>query len=149
MRQPSSVLVFTIALYLAGVWSFGADDEDSVKLVATGRIEKIDTKHKTFQFKFTMDPGQGARRPVQNAPYPGRGGGRRGRIGGYPGRSPAPNAAYDNSMEVKVFVSDATRVKGPFNPLQFSDLKSGDHVTVTAIHRPHGDDLDAQVVARN
>lgn len=146
MRKVYAVLAFTIALCFV-VWTAAAEDTDSVKLVTTGRIEKVDTKHKTFQFKFTMDPAEGARRPVQNSPYPGRMGGRRGRMGGYPGTSP-PNA-YDNTKEVKVFVSDATKVKGSFNTIQFSDLKSGDRVTVTAIHRQHGDDLDAQVVARN
>ena len=146
MRQRSCILVFTIALSLGAVWIAAADDADSVKLVTTGRIDKIDTKHNTFQFKFMMDPEQPVRRPVQNAPYPGRVGGRRGgRIGGYPPR----NTTEDNSKEVKVFVSDATRVKGAFNSMQFSDLKSGDRVTVTATHRPHGDDLDAEVIARN
>ncbi|HEY2382851.1 MAG TPA: hypothetical protein VGK48_16875 [Terriglobia bacterium] len=149
MHRLCAILAFTITLSLAEIWTIAADDTDSIKLVTTGRVEKIDTKHKTFQFKFTMDAGDGARRPVQNAPYPGRGGGRRGRGGGFPGRTPFPNAASDNSKEVKVFVSDATRVKGLSNPLQFSDLKSGDHVTITAIHRPHSDELDAQVIVRN
>jgi hypothetical protein len=72
--------------------------------------------------------------------------GRRGRIGGYPGRNFPPP---DNSMEVKVFVSEATKLKGPFNAIVFSDLKSGDRVTVTATHHGHGDDLDAEVVSRN
>jgi len=79
MRKGYAVLAFTIALCLSQVWVADADESDSVKLVTTGRIEKIDTKHKTFQFKFTMDPGQGVRRPVQNSPYPGQNGGRRGR----------------------------------------------------------------------
>jgi hypothetical protein len=126
-----------------------ADDSDAIKLVTTGQVEKVDAKHKTFQFKFYLDPSQVPRRPPQASPYPGRMGGRRGRMGGYPGRRPFPNQPPDNSMEVKVYVSDATRFKGPSSSFQFSDLKPGDRITITATHHAKGDDLDAQAVVRN
>ena len=148
MKRLATCTVFCVA-WLILVRIAAADDSDFVKLVTTGQVEKVDAKHKTFQFKFFLDPSE-IRRPVQPAPYPGgRIGGRRGRMGGYPGGRPYPNTPPDNSMEVKVYVSDATRFRGPGSSFQFSDLKSGDRVTITAIHRAKGDDLDAQAVARN
>jgi hypothetical protein len=131
-------------MWLTLVLAAGADDSDFVKLVTTGLVEKVDGKHNSFQFKFYLDPSEVPRRPLP-PPYPGRMGGRRGRIGGYP----YPNRPLDNSMEVKVYVSEATLFKGPAGSFQFSDLKSGDRVTLTATHHPKGDDLDAQAVARN
>ena len=147
MKKLATYTVLSLLWLIPGPIK-AADDTDSIKLVTTGQVEKVDTKHKTFQFKFYLDPSQTTRRTPQNSPYPGRMGGRRGRIGGYPGQ-PFPNTPPDNSMEVKVFVSDATRFKGPESSFQFSDLKSGDRITITATHRPKGDDLDAQAVARN
>jgi hypothetical protein len=148
MKKPAAYMLLCLS-WLILVQMAAADDSDSVKLVTTGQVEKVDAKRKTFQFKFYLDPSEIARRPVQQAPYPGRVGGRRGRMGGIPGGTPYPNRPPDNSMEVKVYVSDATRFKGFSTSLQFSDLKSGDRVTVTAIHRAKTDDLDAQAVARN
>jgi hypothetical protein len=151
MRR-SRLLIGLCGLFIFCGWiaNVVADDFESVKLVTTGRVEKVDAKHKTFQFKFNLDQpqfGRGAARPY---PYPGgRTGGRRGRLGGYPGGYPrSPNSVPDNTMEVKVFVSEATRLKARTNSLEFSDLKPGDRVTITAVHRGHGDDLDAQVVTR-
>jgi len=142
MRPHAWVVVLLIAA--GGLWNVYAasDDSEGVKLVTTGLVEKVDAKHKTFEFKFYLDQ---PRVTVRQNPYPGGRMGRRGRIGG-PGRTFPPP---DNSMEVKVFVSEATKLKGPFNALPFSDLKSGDHVTITATHHGHGDDLDAEVVSRN
>jgi hypothetical protein len=126
------------------VLAAAADDSDFVKLVTTGQVEKVDARHNTFQFKFYLDPSEVPRR-TSPPPYPGRMGGRRGRIGGYP----YPNRPPDNSMEVKVYVSEATRFKGHSSSFQLSDLKPGDRITVTGTHHPKGDDLDAQAVARN
>jgi hypothetical protein len=143
MRLHSWLVVLLVVA--SGLWNVDAasDDSEGVKLVTTGLVEKVDAKHKTFEFKFYLDQ---PRVTVRQNPYPGGRMGRRGRIGGYPGRNFPPP---DNSMEVKVFVSEATKLKGPFNAIVFSDLKSGDRVTVTATHHGHGDDLDAEVVSRN
>jgi len=148
--RKSRLFISICGLFIFFGWigALAGDDSDSVKLVTTGRIEKVDTKHKTFQFKFNLDQPQFGR--VAARPYPGGMGRRRGRIGGYPGGYPrGPNSAPDNTMEVKVFVSDATRLKTATNSLEFSDLRPGDRITITAVHRGHGDDLDAQVVTRS
>jgi hypothetical protein len=145
------------ALALIGALSLHAQtgDTENVKIVTTGEIKKIDDKNKTFQFKFNLDlPPFVNRGPVNQPPQGGgrpggMGGRRRGGIG-YPGgnRYPAP-AAVENSKEVKVFTSDSTSLKDSNATLRFSDLKKGDHVTVTAIHKEHGDDIEALVIKRD
>jgi hypothetical protein len=122
-------------------------DSEYIKIVTTGEIRKIDDKNKTFQFKFNLDQAPTVRPQPQTRPG-GIGGRRRGGIG-YPGgnRFPAPTAE-DNSKEVKVFTSDATSVKDGKSDLHFSDLKKGDRVTVTAIHKGKGDDIEAIAVKR-
>jgi hypothetical protein len=145
------VLGLICSLSAGALIAYGAgDDAENVKLVTSGRIEKIDTKHKTVQFKFLLDP-QHPVRVVRQQPYPGRRGGmggRRGRIGGYPGGQ-GPVLVQDNSKEVKLFISEATKLKERSTDLQFSDLKAGDRVTITATHRGKGDDLNAWVIARD
>jgi hypothetical protein len=133
-----------------------ATDSEYIKIVTTGEIRKIDDKNKTFQFKFSLDPapslnrGRGTTQPQGGGRPGGIGGRRRGGIG-YPGgnRFPAPVAADDNTKEVKVFTSDATSVKDSKSDLHFSDLKKGDRVTVTAIHKGKGDDIEAIAVKRD
>jgi hypothetical protein len=131
-----------------------ANDTDNIKLVTTGQIKSIDTKHKTFQFIFRLDDrpqlNRGQNRPPFSGP-PRRGGGR-GRIGGYPGRTqPRPNGGGTvvEAKEVKVFVSDVTAFKNSGSSLQLSDLKNGDRITITAIRKGRGDDLIAQTVTLN
>jgi hypothetical protein len=60
--------LLSVAL-LSPVAAVLANDADSVKLVTTGQITSIDSKHQTFQFKFRLDqPPQFARATGQ--PYP-------------------------------------------------------------------------------
>jgi hypothetical protein len=119
-------------------------DTENVKIVTTGEVRKIDDKEKAFQFKFKLDPPQAYRGPV------GRRGGVYGRRrGGYPGGNRAPVPAADDTKEVKVFTSTATTFKDTKGDLQFSDLKKGDRITVTAIHRGRGEDIEALAVRRN
>ena len=135
------ILVFALAL--VGM----PNDLESIKLVTTGEIRKIDAKNKTFQFKFRLDQPQFNRAARTYPP----GGGRRGGIYGRRGRRGYPPAAaqLDDSMEVKVFVSEGTRFKAGKEALQFSDLKAGDRVTVTGTKKGHGEDLEAVAVVRN
>jgi hypothetical protein len=135
----------------AGVFRGQDRASESVRIVATGEVRKVDQKNKTFQFKITLDraergglsrPGggtSGGQRP------PGRGGG--GRRGGGPvgGRTPRPPATggQPDSIEVKVFVSTNTVIRGDHEGFNFTELKSGQHVSVTAIHKGSGNDLDA------
>ena len=120
-------------------------DTENVKIVTTGEVRKIDDKEKTFQFKFKLDqPAYRGQQPI------GRRGGVYGRRrGGYPGGNRAPVPAADDTKEVKVFTSTATTFKDTRGDLQFSDLKKGDRITVTAIHKGRGDDIEALAVKRN
>jgi hypothetical protein len=153
MRQLG---VLGVLLFAAGSMNAQTQSTDSeyIKIVTTGEIRKIDDKNKTFQFKFSLDPAPSVNRARGIPPGGGRPGGiggrRRGGIG-YPGgnRFPAPAAPDDNSKEVKVFTSDATSVKDGKSDLHFSDLKKGDRVTVTAIHKGKGDDIEAIAVKRD
>ena len=43
----------------------------------------------------------------------------------------------------------ATTFKDTKGDLQFSDIRKGDRITVTAIHRGKGDDIEALAVKRN
>jgi hypothetical protein len=143
-----------LALILISPCAFSANDSDNIKLVTTGQIKSIDTKHKTFQFLFRLDERPQFNRGQNRPPFsgPGRRGGGRGRIGGYPGRTqPRPNdgAVTVEGKEVKVFVSDATAFKTSGGAIKFSDLKNGERITITAIRKGRGDDLIAQTVALN
>jgi hypothetical protein len=147
MRYARWLLTVTLIWPVAALL---ANDADSVKLVTTGQITGIDAKHQTFQFKFRLDQPPQYARPV-GQPYPRRGGigGRPRRGGGYPSRTPNGGQSIDDRKEVKVFTSDATGFKNVAGALQFSDLKTGDQVTLTAIRKGHGDDLEAQIVTRH
>jgi hypothetical protein len=146
--------VSIISAFLFGFWLASPavslpNDAENIKLVTTGQVSNVDAKHKTFQFKFRLDQPSGFNRPVNRYPAGRRGGigGRRGRIGGYPGRPGIP--VPDDMKEVKVYVSEGTGFKDSSGALQFSDLKAGDRITLTATRKGHGDDLEAQVVHRN
>ena len=157
MRLRGSFGVLAGALIVAAAPLIHAQSTDSeyIKIVTTGEIRKIDDKNKTFQFKFSLDPppsinrGRGTQPPQGGGRPGGIGGRRRGGLG-YPGgnRTPQPQVV-DNSKEVKVFTSDATSVKDGRSDLHFSDLKKGDRVTVTAIHKGKGDDIEAIAVKRD
>ena len=122
----------------AFVFAGAPSDTENVKLVTTGEVRKIDTKSKTFQFKFRLD--QPISRPQA---YPSVGGRR-----GYGRRGYPPAGPVDDSMEVKVFVSEGTRL-GFNDSLHFADFKVGDRVTVTGFRKGRGDDLEALAVVRN
>ena len=123
-------------------------DTENVKIVTTGEVRKIDDREKTFQFKFKLDQPPAYSRA--QLPPIGRGGGRRRGGMGYPGgnRTPIPPAA-DVTKEIKVFTSTTTTFKDTKGDLQFSDIKKGDRITVTAIHRGRGDDIEALAVKKN
>jgi hypothetical protein len=121
---------------------------ENVRIVATGEVRKVDAKNKTFQFKITLDRAQrgGFNRPGGNPGQrqPGRGGG--GRRGGpIGGRAPSPpvSGGQSDSIEVKVFVSSNTEIRGDHEGFNFSNLKSGQHVSVTGIHKGSGNDVEA------
>jgi hypothetical protein len=134
--------LFVLAFALAGM----PNDVEGVKLVTTGEVRKIDAKNQTFQFKFRLDEPQ-FNRAVR--PYP-PGGGRRGGVYGRRGRRGyPPPVQVDDDKEVKVFISEGTRFKGPAQTLRFSDLRVGDRITVTAMRKGRGDDLEAVAVVRN
>jgi len=141
-----AILVAATVLGSRSIHGQGTDTEN-VKIVTTGEVRKIDDKEKTLQFKFKLDQPSAYR---GQQPLGRRGGVYGRRRGGYPGgnRAPVP-AAVDDSKEVKVFTSTATTFKDTKGDLQFSDLKKGDRITVTAIHRGRGDDIEALAVKRN
>jgi hypothetical protein len=146
-RQTIGVILLAATVLASRSIHGQSTDTENVKIVTTGEVRKIDDKEKTFQFKFKLDQPT-AYRGQQPA---GRRGGVYGRRrGGYPGgnRAPVP-AAVDDTKEVKVFTSTGTTFKDTKGDLQFSDLKKGDRITVTAIHRGRGDDIEALAVKRN
>jgi len=149
MREAFAALVLTI--FVTGIAGAQEKDSEYVRLVTSGEIRKVDQKNKTFQFKITLDrPSRGGyNRPGGNpgGRGPGRGGGRRGGGGRFP--APFPNAATQpDSIEVKVFVSPSTVVRGDQTEFNFSNLKAGDHVSVTGIRRGSGNDIDAVEIQR-
>jgi hypothetical protein len=156
MRLRGILGVLAGALIVAAAPLIHAQTTDSeyIKIVTTGEIRKIDDKNKTFQFKFSLDPPPSINRGrgTQAGGRPdGIGGRRRGGVG-FPGgnRFPVPAEPDDNSKEVKVFTSDATSLKDASkSDIHFSDLKKGDRVTVTAIHKGKGDDIEAIAVKRD
>jgi hypothetical protein len=146
MRIRGAALVLAI---LASGSFVCAQDKGSeyVRIVTTGEIRKVDQKNKTFQFKITLDraPRNGYNRGGNTGRGPGRGGGRRG------GRFPAPipsSASQPDSIEVKVFVSPGAVIRGDQTAFNFSDLKAGDHVSVTGIHKGTGNDIEAIEIQR-
>src|SRR5436305_302941 len=120
-----------VVIFLAMIWSasvvIGADNnEDNFRIVTTGEILKIDAKKKTFEFRIVLDsfpPGGRYGGP--------RGGGRGGRIGGR-GRFPE-TVLYIPTMVVKVFISDRTSLRLANGSADFSLLKVGQRVSVTAV----------------
>jgi hypothetical protein len=146
-RQATGVILLAATVLVSRSIHGQSTDTENVKIVTTGEVRKIDDREKTFQFKFKLD--QPAYR--QQQPVGRRGGvyGRRRGGGGYPGGNRAPVPAADDTKEVKVFTSTATTFKDTKGDLQFSDLKKGDRITVTAIHRGRGDDIEALAVKRN
>jgi len=146
-RQGIGVILLAATVFGSRSIHGQSTDTENVKVVTTGEVRKIYDKEKTFQFKFKLD---------QPVPYRGqqpnsrRGGVYGRRRGGYPGgnRAPVPSAV-DDTKEIKVFTSTATTFKDTKGDLQFSDLKKGDRITVTAIHRGRGDDIEALAVKRN
>jgi len=153
MRGLGLWIICLIAISLRSVYGAPNDDDANVKLVTTGQIQKVDAKNKVFQFKFRLDQPQLNRGGVSRPFPPGGGrrggiGGRRGRIGGYP-RGPQREPVPNDSMEVKVYTSEATKFKDSANALHFSDLRAGDRVTITATHHGHGEDLNAVTIVRN
>jgi len=140
-----------LALVLIPPAILSANDTDNIKLVTTGQIRNIDTKHKTFQFVFRLDERPQFNRGGNRPPYSGgRRAGGRGRIGGYPGRGPQQGGgATVNAKEVKVFITDATVFKDSGGAFQFQDLKTNERITITAIRKGRGDDLIAQTISLN
>ena len=154
MRLRFAALVVTIAAFGGLVRAQDRATTENVRLVATGEIRKVDQKSKTFQFKITLDRptfggyGRGGGNPGGPG---GRGGaGRRGG-GRYPGGAPdRPTVqGIPESIEVKVFVSPNTVIRGDQEGFNFSNLKMGQHVSVTGIHKgTTGTDIDAIEVQR-
>ncbi len=147
-REAIGVILLAMSILGSRSIQGQSTDTENVKIVTTGEVRKIDDKDKTFQFKFKLDQPPSSNRP-QQSPI-GRGGGRRRGGIGYPGgnRAPVP-AAVDDTKEIKVFTSTVTTFKDTKGDLQFSDIKKGDRITVTAIHRGKGDDIEALAVKRN
>jgi hypothetical protein len=157
LRGVLGVLAGALIVAAAPLIHAQTTDSEYIKIVTTGEIRKIDEKNKTFQFKFSLDPppsinrGRGTQSP-QGGGRPGGVGGRRRDGIGFPGgnRFPAPAEPDDNSKEVKVYTSDSTSLKDASkSDIHFSDLKKGDRVTVTAIHKGKGDDIEAIAVKRD
>jgi hypothetical protein len=152
MMKMSGGVLFPAVLLLVATASLRllADDDDSdrIKIVTSGEVRKIDLKKKTFEFKIDLDQPVGFVRPANRNPGPVGRGGRRGPYGRGPyGRGPVRVPAPETSIEVKVYVSERTLLKQGAGTLNFSDLKNGERVSVTGIHRGRSDDIDAIQIA--
>ena len=163
MRFPS-VLIAGVSLILgvsSSVWpaqnnvaSSTSTDEalDTLRLVVTGEIRKIDTKKKNFEVKVTVDNGPAGYRQQPRSAPPRGGMGRRGGMGGRRGGMgyPPPNQPQTSTIDVKVFATEQTVLKDHERnvPITFDTLKNGVHVTVTAVHRGTGHDVDALQISR-
>jgi hypothetical protein len=147
-RFTASVLVIIAS---AGFLRSQDRAPENVRIVATGEIRKVDQKNKTIQFKITLDKEQfgGFNRPggAPGGQRPGGRGGGGGRRGGGPigGRGPTrpSNAGQPDSIEVKVFVTPNTVIRGDHEVFNFSNLKTGQHVSLTGVHKGTGNDIEA------
>jgi hypothetical protein len=150
-RVCLSALVLLAAISGVRVGYSQTSNTENVRIVTTGEIRKIDDKNKTFQFK--LDQAPSFNRGQQQGGRRGGVGGGRGRRGGigYPGgnRGPVPTQTAEESKEVKVFTSESTTIKDEKSDLRFSELKKVDRITVTAIHKGRGDDIEALAVKRD
>jgi hypothetical protein len=137
---------------LVGIWSMAAlavenKDADNVRIVTTGEIIKIDSKKKTFDFRITLDSfPRGGR---YGGGYPGGRGGRMGGRGRFPGQYPGRgNVQYVPVLEVKVFTSDRTSFRLENNSSDFSLLKVGERVSITAVRHGKNNDIDAIEISK-
>jgi hypothetical protein len=137
-------------ILLTGLWSIavlGAEnkDTDNVRIVTTGEIIKIDAKKKTFDFRITLDSFPTGGR--YGGGYPGRRGGRMGGRGQFPGPGRS-NGRYVPVLEVKVFTSDRTSFRLESNSSEFSLLRVGERVSITAVHHGKYNDIDALEISK-
>ena len=123
---------------------------DTLRLVVTGEIRKIDPKKKTFEVKVTVDNGPVGYRQQPRSGSPRGGMGRRGGRRGGMGYPPPNQAPQTSTIDVKVFATEQTVLKDHERnvPIGFDSLKNGVHVTVTAVHRGTGHDVDALQISR-
>jgi hypothetical protein len=127
-----------------GLPTIGASQaNDSVRIVTSGVILKIDAKKKTFQFRITLDA------------FPrGFGGyGGRGRNGGRGGPFPRSRGSVNPQgipvVDVKVYVSQKTTLKSQGEGLVFAALRVGDRISLTGVHKGKGTDIDAIEIDRS
>jgi hypothetical protein len=114
-------------------------DTESIRIVTTGQIRKIDARKKTLEFWVFLD---------SMPPRMGRGGrGRRG--GGYP--QPPPSRGGQESPPVvttKVFITQRTVFRKGDGPGDFALLRIGQRVTLTGVRKgKSATDIEALEIA--
>ncbi len=151
LKPVLTLIATTILLNIPWTVVVAADESsENVRLVTTGEILKVDTKNKTFEFRIVLDASF-----RRGGGYGGRNSGRRsGGMGGrgrFPGRFPGGlpgNGPYVPTLDIKVFTSEKTSLRVGGDSPDFSRLRPGERVTITAVHHGKGNDVDAiEVVA--
>jgi hypothetical protein len=124
-------------LVISAAAVFGQDTE-SIRIVTTGQIRKIDARKKTLEFWVFLD---------SMPPRLGRGG--RGRRGGYP-QPPANRGGQEPPPVVttKVFITQRTVFRKGDGPGDFAQLRIGQRVTLTGVRKgKSATDIEALEIA--
>ena len=111
---------------IAAVAVLGQDTE-SIRIVTTGQIRKIDARKKTLEFWVFLD----------SMPPRVPRGGRARRGGGYPAQ-PSPNrggAEPPPVVTTKVFITQRTVFRKGDGPGDFAQLRIGQRVTLTGVRK--------------
>src|SRR5262245_12969338 len=133
-------LVVIASLLIAAAAAVSGQDTESIRIVTTGQIRKIDARKKTLEFWVFLD---------WMPPRMGRGG-RGRRSGGYPAQPP-PNAGGQDAPPVvttKVFITQRTVFRKGDSPGDFTQLRIGQRVTLTGVRKgKSATDIEALEIA--
>ena len=119
-------LVVIASLLMISAAAVLGQDTESIRIVTTGQIRKIDSRKKTLEFWVFLD---------SMPPRTGRGG--RSRRGGYPAQPPANRGGAEPPPVVttKVFITQRTVFRKGDGPGDFAQLRIGQRVTLTGVRK--------------
>src|SRR5262245_28518126 len=133
-------LVVIAALLMIAAAAVLGQETESIRIVTTGQIRKIDARKKTLEFWVFLD---------SMPPRMARGGrGRRG--GGYPPPPPTNRGGQEPPPVVatKVFITQRTVFRKGDGPGEFAQLRIGQRVTLTGVRKgKSATDIEALEIA--
>src|SRR5262245_65861108 len=132
-------LVVLVCLVAAAASVLTGQESESIRIVTTGQIRKIDARKKTLEFWVFLD---------SMPPRMGRGS--RGRRGGSYPASPANRGGTEPPPVVttKVFITQRTVFRKGDGPGDFAQLRIGQRVTLTGVRKgKSATDIEALEIA--